>query len=358
MAEAAARAPPRRPPRPPPRRPAARQPPRRPAAKQPPRRPAAKPRTAEETGGEGAGGTAGQGGDLILLQWQAPSQANPLLSIGYQGPARRFARQRAARRVRPRRLDRPGARRRDPDEGNGISDDLTQITWTLRDDIVWSDGTPFTSADVVFTYEYCTNEETGCSNETFGDVASVVADDDYTVTITFDAPKPYPFVPFVGYTSPVIQAAQFADCVGAAAKSCSEQNFAPIGTGPYMVTELRPEDTVTYVMNPNYRGAADGQPFFGNVTIKGGGDAEAAARSVLEVGDADYGWNLQVAPEILSGMEAAGNGRLASALRLERRAHQPEPDRPVRRSAVRGHAEPAVRRQPRSAQGALDRDQP
>ena len=43
-----------------------------------------------------------------------------------------------------------------------------------------------------------------------------------------------------------------------------------------------------------------------DVTIKGGGEAEAAARSVLEIGEADYAWNLQVAPEILGPMEAAG----------------------------------------------------
>lgn len=267
----------------------------------------------ETTEAPDTGGTAGQGGDLVLLQWQAPSQANPLLSSGTKDllagslvvePLAEFA---------PDGSVVPALAAEVPSPGNGISDDLTQITWKLRDDVVWSDGTPFTSADVVFSYEYCTNEETGCSNEAFGDVASVVADDDYTVTITFDAPKPYPFIPFVGYTSPVIQAAQFADCVGAAAKSCSEQNFAPVGTGPYTVTELRPEDTVTYAANPNYRGAANGQPFFGTVTIKGGGDAESAARSVLEVGDADYAWNLQVAPEILAGMEAAGNGRLAAA---------------------------------------------
>ena len=268
--------------------------------------------TAEETGGEAAGGTAGQGGDLILLQWQAPSQANALLSSGTKDLLAGSLVNEGLAEFAPDGSIVPALATEIPASGSGISDDLTQITWTLRDDIVWSDGTPFTSADVVFTYEYCTNEETGCSNEAFGDVASVVADDDYTVTITFNEPKPYPFVPFVGYTSPVIQAAQFADCVGAAAKSCSDQNFAPIGTGPYMITELRPEDTVTAVANPNYRGAAEGKPFFGSVTIKGGGDAEAAARSVLEVGDADYGWNLQVAPEILASMEATGIGRLAS----------------------------------------------
>ena len=104
-----------------------------------------------------------------------------------------------------------------------------------------------------------------------------------------------------------------AECIGAAAKACSDQNFMPVGTGPYMVTDLRPEDTVTYEYNPNYRGLADGMPFFETVSIKGGGDAEASARSVLEIGEADYAWNLQVAPEILEPMEAAGNGALVSS---------------------------------------------
>ncbi len=196
-----------------------------------------------------------------------------------------------------------------PAAGNGISDDLTQITWTLKSDVVWNDGTPFTADDVVFTYEYCSDEATGCSLD-LTTVASVVADDDSHVTITFNEPKPFPYDQFVGYLAPIIQRAQFQDCVGAAAGSCTDQNFAPVGTGPYMVTELRPEDTVTYEFNPMWRGNAQGEPYFGNVTIKGGGDAEAAARSVLEIGEADYAWNLQVAPEILGPMEAAGNGEV------------------------------------------------
>jgi len=49
------------------------------------------------------------------------------------------------------------------------------------------------------------------------------------------------------------------------------------------------------------------------VEIKGGGDAEASARSVLEIGEGDYAWNLQVAPEILGPMEAAGNGRVVTS---------------------------------------------
>jgi peptide/nickel transport system substrate-binding protein len=268
----------------------------------------------DEGGDTGGDSTAGQGGNLVMLQWQAPSQANSLLSNGTKDLLAGSLVLEPFAEFTPDGEVVPALATEIPTQSNGgISEDLTTITWHLRDDVLWSDGTPFTAADAVFTYEYCTNEETGCSVEVFSDVVSVVADDDYTVTITFDAPKPYPFAPFVGYTSPVIQAAQFADCVGAAAKSCSEQNFKPNGTGPYVVTDLRPEDTVSYAMNEYYRGIPDGKPFFGTIEIKGGGDAEASARSVLEVGEADYAWNLQVAPEIIAPMVDAGNGTVKSA---------------------------------------------
>ena len=266
----------------------------------------------EEPAPEGT--EAGSGGELVLLQWQAPSQANGLLSNGTKDLLASSLVLEPLAEYAPDGSLIPALATEIPSSGNGgIAEDNMSITWNLRDDVMWSDGTPFTADDVVFTFEYCSDEETGCSVQAFTKVADVAADGDFSVTVTFNEPQPYPFEAFVSYTSPIIQRAQFADCVGAAAKSCSDQNFAPVGTGPYVVTDLRPEDTVTYEMNANYRGAAEGKPFFGNVTIKGGGDAEAAARSVLEVGEADYAWNLQVAPEILAPMEATGNGRLASA---------------------------------------------
>jgi len=252
--------------------------------------------------------TAGQGGELLLLQWQAPSQANVLLSGGTKDALAASLTLEPLARFSPDGVLEPALAEFIPTAGNGISDDLTEITWTLKD-VMWSDGTPFTADDVVFTYEYCSDEATGCSLD-LTTVANVEAIDDRNVKITFLEPKPFPYDQFVGYLNPVIQRAQFADCVGAAASSCTDENFAPVGTGPYMVTELRPEDTVTYEYNPMWRGNAQGEPFFGTVTIKGGGDAEAAARSVLEIGEADYAWNLQVAPEILNPMAAAGKGEV------------------------------------------------
>lgn len=257
-----------------------------------------------------AEGGAGEGGNLLLLQWQAVSQVNPYLSTGTKD-------------IQAGSLVLEPLAEYDPDgnivpaladviptvENGGISEDLTSITWTLQDGIIWSDGSPLTADDVVFTWEYCSNEATGCQAAgNFEDIVSVEAVDDLTVTVTFDTAKPFPFTAFVSSTSPILQRAQFADCVGEAAVGCTEENFNPVGTGPYVVTDMRPEDTVLFEMNPSYRGVADGKPFFGTIEIKGGGDAEATARSVLEIGEADYAWNLQVAPEILQPMEAAGNG--------------------------------------------------
>jgi peptide/nickel transport system substrate-binding protein len=197
-------------------------------------------------------------------------------------------------------------------ENGGVSEDLTQITWKITPGLLWSDGTPFTSADVIFTWQYCTDEATGCSYaEKFDDITSIEAVDDTTVTITFGVPKPFPYSPFVGQESSVLQKAQFEACIGAAAQGCTDQNFNPIGTGPYVVEEFRANDVITFVANPNYR--VEGKPSFQRVVFKGGGDAESAARAVLETGEADYAWNLQIAPEILNSMAGAGLGQVLVA---------------------------------------------
>jgi len=189
----------------------------------------------------------------------------------------------------------------------GVSEDLTSITWKLKEGVMWSDGTALTSADVKFTYEYCTHPESGCAQATkFEGVASVETPDDMTVVVTFEGPTPNPYLPFVGFESPIIQAAQFADCMGAKAPECTDANFGPIGTGPFTVTEFRPNDVITMAANENYR--EEGKPAFATVTFKGGGDATAAGRAVMETGEFDYAWNLQLAPDVIKAMAEGGKG--------------------------------------------------
>src|SRR5690606_16662216 len=145
----------------------------------------------------------------------------------------------------------------------------------------------------------------------YDNVANVEAVDDRTVLITFESPTPFPYNAFGSYLAPILQRAQFQDCVGAAAQGCSEQNTFPIGTGPYKVKEFLANDVVTYEVNENYR--EPDKPHFAEVVMKGGGDAASAARAVLETGGADYAWNIQVEPQILADMEAAGLGKVYSA---------------------------------------------
>lgn len=258
-------------------------------------------------------GGAGEGGELTLLQWQAPSTLNPFLSGGTKEllagslilePLAEFSP--AGELVPALAAEIPTV------ENGGVAEDLMSITWTLKEGVLWSDGSPVTADDVAFTWEYCTNTPDCAQSSFFTGITSIDVVDESTLTINFDSPTPFPYSAFVSYQSPVLQQAQFADCVGADAVGCTEENFAPIGSGPYMVTEFLTNDTAAFTMNPNYRGVADGQPFFSDVLIVGGGDAEASARSVLELGEADYGWNLQVDPTVLANMEAAGMGVVLS----------------------------------------------
>jgi peptide/nickel transport system substrate-binding protein len=259
--------------------------------------------------------TAGQGGTLTLLQWQAPSGLNPYLSGGTKEllassliiePLAEFSPE--GELVAALAAEIPTV------DNGGVAEDLTSVTWTLKSGVVWSDGTPLTAEDVVFTYEYCIDDATGCTQSSlYAGITSVEAVDDVTVRVNFEAPTPFPYSAFVSYQAPIIQKAQFENCVGAAAQGCTAENFGPIGTGPYMVTEFRTNDTALYAYNPNYRGVAEGKPFFGDIILKGGGDAEASARSVLVLGEADYGWNLQVDPVVLSDMEATGIGSILAS---------------------------------------------
>lgn len=255
----------------------------------------------------------GTDGVLTLVYWQAPSLLNPYLSFGTKDGHAASLILEPLLRIAPDGTLVPALAAEVPTQENGgISADLTGITYRLRQDVVWSDGTPLTADDVVFTWQYCTAPETGCAwSSIFGGVTGVEALDSHTVRITFAAPRPYPYATFVGQQTPILQKAQFANCVGAAAQACSAQNMNPVGTGPYQVKEFRANDTVVYTVNENYRDA--NKPHFAEVVIKGAEDASAAARAVLETGEADYAWNLQVEPAILAEMAAKGNGQVVGA---------------------------------------------
>ncbi len=249
---------------------------------------------------------------LTLRYWQAPSTPNAYLSAGGKDIDAAAVTLEPLASYDPDGQLVPRLAASIPTVGNGgVAADLASITWTLREGLTWSDGSDVSADDVVFTWRYCTDEATGCTgSDAFNGIASVEAIDALTVRITFETPTPYPYTAFVGAGSPVISRAQFGDCIGAAAAACGSQNLAPLGTGPYRLVSFRPDQGATYERNPHYR---DERPYFDRVEIVGGGTAEEAVRAVLETGEADFAWNLQIAPETLAALAGGGPGSIVSA---------------------------------------------
>ncbi len=289
----------------------------------------------------------GADGHVNIIYWQAVSILNPYLSGGTKDI------EAASMIIEPLgRYDNNGvlvpwlAAEVPTVENGGVAQDLTSITWRLKPGILWSDGTPLTSADVVFTWEYCTHPEGGCAQASkFDGVVSVEALDELTVKVTFAGPMPVPYGPFTGGQGPILQKAQFQTCLGAAAPTCTDANFGPVGTGPFVVTDFRPNDVIQMAANPNYRDPA--KPRFATVTFKGGGDAAGAGRAVLETGEFDYAWNLQLAPPVLAGMVAAGRGKAISAFgtlveRIEINLTDPSPSLPEGERSTRKHPHPIL----------------
>ncbi len=288
----------------------------------------------------------GSDGQVNIVFWQAPSILNPYLSGGTKDlEAASLILEPLARYDETGKMV-PWLAETVPTIANGgVSEDLTAITWRLKPGLAWSDGTPVTSTDVKFTWEYCTAPGGGCAQiEKYAGITAIEIVDARTVTLRFDGAKPFPYAAFVGAQSPILQEAQFADCTGPRAPQCTSQNFAPIGTGPFVVEEFRPNDVITYTANPNYRDPA--KPAFSRVLFKGGGDATSAARAVLETGEFDYAWNLQLAPNVLSGMQSAGRGSVVSAFgnlieRIVINLTDPSADLGEARS-TRAHPHPAL----------------
>jgi peptide/nickel transport system substrate-binding protein len=248
-------------------------------------------------------------GSLKLLYWQAPTTLNPHLSPGTKDrEAASLILEPLAAYNEAEELVPILAAEIPTRQNGGISADNTTITWKLKEGVLWSDGKPFTAADVVFTHQFITKPEVGStSSEFYIDVKSVEAVDDLTIKVTFVRPTPNPMDAFVGGSGMILPQHLFKDFLGAQARS-APGNTAPVGTNAFQVKTFKPGDTIVFEPNPNFRGEP---PAFQTVELKGGGDAVSAARAVLQTGEADYAWNIQAEPAVIKGLEANAKGKMA-----------------------------------------------
>ncbi len=255
---------------------------------------------------------AGGGGPLKILLWQAPTLLNPHFASGTKDQiASRIFFEPLAGWDKEGNLI-PQLAAETPTKANGgLSANGKEVIWKLKPGVKWHDGKPFTADDVVFTWEYAKDPATAAyTTGSYKDI-TVQKIDDLTIKVIFKESTPFWADPFVGVAGQILPKHHFADYVGAKSRD-APANLKPVGTGPYKFVDFKPGDILTGERFTDYH--VKNQPHFDTLEVKGGGDAVSAARAVLQTGEFDYAWNLQVEDEVLKRMETGGRGKISAVV--------------------------------------------
>jgi peptide/nickel transport system substrate-binding protein len=132
-------------------------------------------------------------------------------------------------------------------EGIDVSDDRQSFTFKIRPEAKFSDGSPVTSADVVFSVETLRDKGRPNFKNNFGKITKIETPDEHTVTFTQVAGDRE--LPLIVGVMPVLSK-----------KSWDGRTFdevtlkALIGSGPYQIESAKPDEAVVYKKNPEYWG--------------------------------------------------------------------------------------------------------
>jgi peptide/nickel transport system substrate-binding protein len=266
----------------------------------------------------------GAGDTLHILFWQAPSILNPhLTQEAKDWQACRLTLEPLASYDKDGNLIPFLAAEIPTVENGGVAADGKSVTWKLKPGVKWSDGEPFTADDVLFTYQFVSDPAVGASTyaTSYSAVKEVVALDAQTVQVRFKDINPAWSLPFVGLQGAILPRHAFVGYEGDRARQ-APANLKPIGTGPYRVIEFEPQEVlflgneliqtnrIIYEPNPYFR--EPDKPYFGKVELKGGGTVNEAGREVMQIGDVDYAYNLQLDNDTLDKLSTGQSGQLVS----------------------------------------------
>lgn len=166
-----------------------------------------------------------------------------------------------------------------------VSEDGLTYTFTLRDDVVFTDGTPFNAEAVKFNLERVASPELASrlAVSYLGPFESAEVIDEYTVAVNFSAPHAAFLNVFASWITMVSPTA-------AAAADPADFNWAPVCSGPFMVEEYVAQSHVSLVVNPDYNWAPasfahQGRAYLDRVVFRFVSDPNTRA-AVLENGEA------------------------------------------------------------------------
>ncbi len=120
------------------------------------------------------------------------------------------------------------------------------LTFTIRQGVKWSDGTPMTAADVAYTFNLIKKYPTLDLTGVWSVLSSVTATAPYTVTMDFSTVA-VPYFYYIADQTPIVPQHIFSTIANPATASISN----PVGTGPYLMSKCSPQN-ITYTANPHY----------------------------------------------------------------------------------------------------------
>lgn len=188
-----------------------------------------------------------------------------------------------------------------------ISDDGLSYTFHLRKGVTWHDGKPFTSADVVYSFdEILPLSPTGAVLT--ATIETVSAPDENTVELTLKKP----LAPLLLALGPQDFSIQAKHVYEGSDPLSNPANRAPVGTGPYVFSKMS-GDTIELVANDKYWG---GRPDIDRLIFKVIPDANSRANAMIS-GDIDYINKFDVDATIVKSLEGKDgitlkNGRVSA----------------------------------------------
>ena len=134
----------------------------------------------------------------------------------------------------------------------------TELTFHLRNDVVWHDGTPTTAQDVAFTYERAVNPETGFANAAyFQNYEGVEVLDERTVRFRL---RPHAMPLDTWRATPIMPAHLLGEVPAAELHDHPYGTMCPVGNGPFRFESYRVGDAWTFAANPAFPAALGGRP--------------------------------------------------------------------------------------------------
>lgn len=194
-------------------------------------------------------------------------------------------------------------------EYTGGDVDLEQlvVTFKILPGLTWSDGTPLTAADSVYSFHLAADPDTNVPKFALERTAEYEALDDVTIQWT-GLPGYKDATYFINFWTPMPEHI-WGQFTAAELNEAEESSRAPVGWGPYIIDEWVQGDNVRLHKNPNYFRADEGLPRFDHLVYRFVGENSNANIAAVLAGECDIvdqTSGLDDQSELLLELQAAG----------------------------------------------------